>query len=325
MPEQQESRPVAPVVPIVSARKGLLRGDDIEKIPDPSPLIEGVLDLDSTATLYGESGAGKSFVALDWALCVATGQPWCDHAVAAPGNVLYVVGEGLSGTRSRFIAWKRHHRRPTVPNIGWGAYAPSILHPQSRDELFGWIDETEPVFVILDTLARHIPGVDENTFETMSRAVEVMDQVRLRTGGCAMVVHHTGKELGRGARGHSSLKGAMDTEIEVLKDTKGLKLVVRKQKNHEDGHTLGSLKWKYVGQSLVLVPAGTATKNQDLALGVLAAADTPLDFVTWRDRSVASGVPLGSFDRVRRALVEKAIVVTDTTDTDTGKDWYRLP
>lgn len=315
----------APVIEL-KPRGSLLFDDEIEQIPDPAPLVEGVLDLNSTAMLYGETGAGKSFVALDWALCVASGQAWHDHVVAAPGKVLYVVGEGLSGTRARVLAWKRHHKRAALTGLAWADHAPNILTPAGRQELYGWVDTFQPVLIILDTLARHIAGGDENAFEIMSQAVEVLDTLRLMTGGCALAVHHTGKDTHAGARGHSSLKGAMDTEIACIKDHKGPKLTVTKQKNHEDGHVLATFNWKKVTDSLVLdLSTSSAHKNHDIALSVLAAAQVPLDYVTWRDRSVVAGIPAGSFDRVRRALIGKAMVVTDGTDGDGGKNHHRLP
>ena len=58
--------------PLERLRAALVTGDQIKELPRTAPLIEGVLDLDSTAVLYGRPGIGKSFIALDWGLSVAT-------------------------------------------------------------------------------------------------------------------------------------------------------------------------------------------------------------------------------------------------------------
>ena len=50
--------------------------DAIKSIPAPAPLVEGLLDLDTLALLYGPSGCTKTFVALDVALSVATATWW---------------------------------------------------------------------------------------------------------------------------------------------------------------------------------------------------------------------------------------------------------
>jgi hypothetical protein len=69
--------------------------------------------------------------------------------------------------------------------------------------------------VIIDTMARAMAGGDENSGQDMTRAVSAIDAIRAATGAHVCVVHHCGKDEARGARGHSSLRAAVDTEIEV--------------------------------------------------------------------------------------------------------------
>ena len=45
--------------------------------------------------------------------------------------------------------------------------------------------------------------------------------LRVGTGAHAMLLHHTGKDVSQGARGHSSLRAAVDTEIEMTWDKEG--------------------------------------------------------------------------------------------------------
>ena len=61
------------------------------------------------------------------------------------------------------------------------------------------------------------PG-DENSSQDMGRLVASADLAKDRTGACVLLIHHTGKSAARGARGHSSLRAAIDTEIEVTKE-----------------------------------------------------------------------------------------------------------
>ena len=69
--------------------------------------------------------------------------------------------------------------------------------------------------VIIDTLSRAMAGGDENSGKDMTGAVKQIDAIRAATGAHVCVVHHCGKDEARGARGHSSLRAAMDTEIEI--------------------------------------------------------------------------------------------------------------
>jgi hypothetical protein len=58
-------------------------------------------------------------------------------------------------------------------------------------------------------------GGDENKGQDMTAAIASVDAIRAATGAHVCVIHHCGKDEARGARGHSSLRAAVDTEIEV--------------------------------------------------------------------------------------------------------------
>ena len=45
-----------------------------------------------------------------------------------------------------------------------------------------------------------------------------LDKIRRETGACVLVVHHTGKDEAKGARGHSLLRAAIDTEIAMTRN-----------------------------------------------------------------------------------------------------------
>jgi hypothetical protein len=69
----------------------------------------------------------------------------------------------------------------------------------------------------------------------MGRIVTAADAIRDATSAHFSFVHHTGKDAARGARGHSLLRAAADTEIEV---TPGA-VTVTKQRDMESDFTLG--------------------------------------------------------------------------------------
>lgn len=298
----------------------LLCGDEIELIPDPEPLVTGALDLNSTAVLYGPSGSMKSFVVLDWGLCIGTRTPWHGHEVVQ-GPVLYVLGEGLHGTRARYLAWKKHHEVVSVDNIYWGPHAVDVQTDDGKEELIRAVEKIQPILTVLDTLARHLPGGDENAPHVMSHMVEALDLVKVTSGGCALAVHHTGKDESKGSRGHTSLKGSLDTEILC---TKGPQLTVTKQKNHLDGFILGSFTPTPVDDSLILSMSNRRTnRNDELAIKALLGFDAPTAHNDWKAAAVALGLPAGSFAAARKRLLE-SILVTDTTDTGTGEVRYQV-
>src|SRR5262249_28464479 len=79
---------------------------------------------------------------------------------------------------------------------------------------------TEPVgLIIIDTLSRAMAGGDENSSEDMGEFVMNVDRLRSWTGAHILIVHHLGKDASRGARGHSLLHAAVDTEVTITRDS----------------------------------------------------------------------------------------------------------
>src|SRR5437016_3630452 len=71
----------------------LLSLQEVSAQRDAEWLIGGVLECETFALLWGVPGSGKSFLGLDFGLCVATGTPWKGHIVRQ-GPVVYVAAEG---------------------------------------------------------------------------------------------------------------------------------------------------------------------------------------------------------------------------------------
>src|SRR5690606_28105123 len=90
--------------------------------------------------------------------------------------------------------------------------------------------------IVIDTLSRVMAGGDENGPVDMTAFIKNVDRIRHATGAHIMIVHHTGKDVAKGARGHSSLRAATDTEIEVATDETELRLAkVTKQRDLQGG------------------------------------------------------------------------------------------
>ena len=75
--------------------------------------------------------------------------------------------------------------------------------------------------VVIDTLNAASPGADENSSVDMGRIIEGSKLLQREVGGVVWLVHHSGKDAGRGLRGHSSLLGAVDVILEVTRDESG--------------------------------------------------------------------------------------------------------
>jgi AAA domain-containing protein len=211
------------------------------EIETADPLIDGLLDDGAMSVLYGDSNSGKTFIALDMAFHVATGAPWNNRAVKR-GLVIYVAAEGGTRIRKRLAALKRHHSGEPMPLFALVRYPIDLRSSDANlKELIALIAAAENeigercVWVIVDTLSRALAGGDENSPVDMGRIVSAADAIRDATSAHFSFVHHTGKDAARGARGHSLLRAATDTEIEV---TTGA-VSVTKQRDMESDFALG--------------------------------------------------------------------------------------
>ena len=216
-------------------------------------LIDGVLPRRSFAALFGAPGSYKSFIALDIAEAVATGRAWMSRSVnnANDSAVLYIAGEGHGGIGARIKACKKHNQTPDGAQI---YVIRSQINMRSSvadlEALIGSIDELvaenglKLELIIVDTLARSMGGnANENSSEDMGAIINNLGAVQARYESSLLVVHHSGKDAAKGMRGHSSLLGAVDTELEITKilgkDQRQGTILIKKQKDGEDGLTLG--------------------------------------------------------------------------------------
>ena len=195
---------------------------DIEPVLDAKDFVQGVLLEGGATVVYGESNSGKTFFTTDLALHIAAGLPWNGRRVDR-GGVIYCVLEGGAGFRNRIHAWKCHHGLDDA-DIPFAAIACSLnlLNPDADtprliDAIKAAADAiSAPVkLVVIDTLARAFAGGNENSSEDMGALILNIDRIRAATGANALFVHHCGKDQAKGSRGHSSLRAAIDTEIEV--------------------------------------------------------------------------------------------------------------
>jgi hypothetical protein len=185
----------------------------LDAIPPPRPLISGVLDAATIAFLSGKFGTYKSFVALSWACSLATGRPWFGREVPEAVPVLYVAAEGLSGVSRRIRAWEgAHHEGARVPDSMLQVIGGAVRITEADDlaALDAVIAEAGTKLIVLDTLHRCAPGLEENSSTDMGRVIEAVSMLRERNGVTVLACHHTGHG-GQRARGSSSIEDDADT------------------------------------------------------------------------------------------------------------------
>lgn len=179
--------------------------------------IKGVLPQAEICAVFGESGSGKTFFALDLLMAVATGRPWRGRRVRQ-GAVLYVCAEGSGGFRSRLRAYADYHGvdLDQMPFFVLGD-APNLLERGDVRDLLSAIRALPvvPALICFDTWAQVTAGGNENSGEDMGRALGHCKALHRALAATVLIVGHSGKDADRGMRGWSGVKGALDAEIVV--------------------------------------------------------------------------------------------------------------
>jgi len=188
----------------------------------PRFCIDGLIERDTLGELVGESGGGKTFVALDMAVAVATGGTTLNGRQAQKGLVLYLIGEGYTGSPRRIRALLEHQSREMADLAGlyFSRQAISIDAPEVREVIAEGKQlverHGEPLgLVVVDTLARHLVG-DENSATDIGAFIRELGRLQAAFPGCVvMIVHHTGHavETKSRGRGSSAIRAALDFEI----------------------------------------------------------------------------------------------------------------
>ena len=228
------------MTPPEPSRFPLLSMAELEDLPDPAWLVRDLIGLETLVVLFGTPGAGKSFVALDIALSVASGRPWQDHEVQQ-GSVLYVVAEGGRGIKKRVQAWQQEYVSGSSPAF-FLREAPSLHIPKDLEDLTASIGDQRFALIVADTVARTFTGGDENSSQDMGRWVDAATALQQQTGASLLAIHHEGKNASQGPRGSTALTAAADTVLRLQTDThKRLTLSCMKQKD-DDPFTTMSLR-----------------------------------------------------------------------------------
>lgn len=172
--------------------------------------------------LYAPKDCYKSFLAVDWFMCVASGKPWCGFETKQGAGV-YIAGEGNSGLKRRIKAWCiRNKFDLNKMDIALSKFPMQVLDLSSIKEWAEHIMRVQdhigkPIeFVIIDTLATNFGPGDENSSTDMARFIAYLKIYIQAVFNCTIVVvHHTGKDAEKGARGGYSLEANADAVYEL--------------------------------------------------------------------------------------------------------------
>jgi hypothetical protein len=237
---------------------------EMEAQADPAWLIPGLIpDLDTVAWA-GQTGSYKSFLSLDVALCVATGETtYIGVAPTRVGHVFYGVLEGRTMLeKARRKAWQTLHgldntamsRFHTLP-------APRLVIEGEvqafMDTIKAYMTENHPgepvTLILIDTVAKSMAGLKEDDARDAGLYVQVCDNLVEQFRCPNISIHHFGKDVTRGMRGSSAFQAGFGTTIEIVRPPKTSVVSVRvvQHKDAEEPEFPWYLETKALGKSIV--------------------------------------------------------------------------
>jgi hypothetical protein len=298
-------------------------------------LVKGILPRTGLAVIWGPPKCGKSFKTFDISMHIALGWEYRGRKVRQ-GPIVYCAVEGGHGFRKRIEAWRLHHAaqfRGPVPF--WLIDVPIDLikdHKALIADIRAQTGGVIPVAVVIDTLNRSLNG-SESDDEDMAKYMRAADAIRSDFNCVTPIVHHCGI-AGSRPRGHTSLSGACDAQIAVVKDEDGnVTFTVEYMKDDDAGTVvISELKVVQVGTdddgdpitSCVCIPAkgaagaasatGTSKPGKKLtplqvaALRSLTDCLADMGKVPPASNHIPSGVPCVTMDEWREYLFRHSVI-----------------
>jgi hypothetical protein len=207
---------------------------ELASLPKMPWRVKNILPATGIAAIFGQSGSGKSFLALDLLAHLSLGRDfYAKKTRACP--VVYVCLEGVGGIANRIAAWEKHHQQPLPDTFRVVTDQLSLFNQDAKP--FALVIKNQGLdagVIVIDTLNQSAPTADENTSADMGCIIQNAMTLQRLTGSLVILVHHTGKDTSKGPRGHSSLLAALDVAIEVKRTPAGREWALSKAKDADD-------------------------------------------------------------------------------------------
>ena len=215
--------------------------DDLKPFTFPPSLIKGLLPRNGIAFIGGQSGAGKTFVAIDMAAALATGQSFFGKRVKEKVGVVFIAGEGAETIQPRLtIARMARNVEGTLP-ISWTSIIPDFTKAEEVKAFISrlkqksvWMQERYGVrlgAIVVDTLAAVFALQDENDNSEAAKVIRALKVIGEALDVLLIPIHHYGKGAETGLRGASAWRAGCDAVLSITAERNQLTGVV-------SGHSL---------------------------------------------------------------------------------------
>ncbi len=194
----------------------------------PVELIRNLMPAHGVAITGGQSTAGKTFISIHKAVCLATALPYFGHKIVERVGTAYIAAEGRGSINNRFAAALAKHSITDNLPIAWIRQLPDFASADGIKLFVRQMKELDKRFrgdfglrlghITLDTVAAGFAMKDEDDNSEATRACNVMRSIGEQIEALFGAVHHYGKNPESGLRGASAWKGSADVIEAVLAD-----------------------------------------------------------------------------------------------------------
>lgn len=273
----------------------------------PRYIVKHLLTTKGVGILGGQSGAAKTFTAIELASCLWDGRPFFGHRVVERVGTLILAAEGAGTLPNRIEAVRQDKGNGPQPPIVWMEKVPNLADPEQVKALKPKIQALDAAMrqrfgvrlglIVVDTLIAAFGLQDENNSAEAQRVITHMQELGEPVGAFVLAVHHYGKDEATGLRGSSAYRAGADVVLSLLAErnqvtgeVKGRSLNKAKLRDGEEGRIGGlSLRFVELGTDDDGDPFGACVVEPDLEA---SAAPAP--------RPVKESLPIvalrGAFD-----------------------------
>ena len=182
---------------------------DMDLTP-PEFLVRDLLTAAGLNAVGAKPDAGKTTFERSLAMAVARGEAFLGRPTKQGPVFLGLFEEDAAFTRDFLVKLGATADDPVYPFI---RPAPDDLF----EKLAAWIESHNPALVILDTMAKAMPGVDLNDYSETNRAITPYVNLARTTRTCILFAHHNrkgeGGDTGEELLGSTAIRGNIDTTL----------------------------------------------------------------------------------------------------------------
>jgi hypothetical protein len=244
-------------------------------------LVDGVIKSESLVMFGGAPSGGKTYVAIEVLMCVASGLPVFGKYATKQGDAVYIACEGRDSMMRRTFAWdllKNNGQEVDPVYISEAEIVistPENAH-NSSESLAKFMEAggIHPRVIVIDTMNYSLGTAGENDANQMTEYFARLARNLIRRFKATVIlVHHTNKD-GSDIRGSSTIRGALDSLFLVGQENGQYKV---KNDKHKDLEKLAPIYLESRATSFEL-PDGSNESNLALFWSELSPSTEGLSF-----------------------------------------------